>query len=246
MRWLNLSDGTAIAAIHACIHVEYVHPNLKGTTTGQVHPRLTFIPLAPYQVTISALANYPHSDKDLLQLAVSGSAVLQYTADIKALPQYANTISFNFPKSGVPKSVSQSPSPNPTPPSPKTTSFKTTTPKLSRGRIRAHTLKPGVPHPGSFPAVISLNPFQFDVYMSGLRKPRGPFLAAIRASFKSATKAAKVGDAADVPPISAARPPRKIQKVSNCAATSGIACFKFKKVGFRVKWWASDVRVRWH
>ena len=87
------------------------------------------------------------------------------------------------------------------------------------------TLNPGVPHPGAFPAVISLNPFPFNVYRSGLRKPRELFPAAIRASFKSAMNAANEGDAADVPPINAARPPRKIRKDSDCAATSGIACF---------------------
>ena len=107
--------------------------------------------------------------------------------------------------------------------------FQSPTPNTrEKEKKRQRTLNPGVPHPGAFPAVMSLNPFPFNVYMSGLRKPRGLFPAAIRASFKSAMNAANEGDAADVPPISAGRPPRKIRKDSDCAATSGIACFNLK------------------
>ena len=108
-----------------------------------------------------------------------------------------------------------------------TTTFRAQLPTQGEQKKKQRTLKPGVPHPGAFPAVMSLNPFPFNVYMSGLRKPRGLFPAAIRASFRSAMNAANEGDAADVPPISAARPPRKIRKDSDCAATSGIACFNF-------------------
>jgi hypothetical protein len=45
----------------------------------------------------------------------------------------------------------------------------------------------------------------------------------MRASFSRATKAANEGDAADVPPICDAFPPRKIRKNTACAETSGTA-----------------------
>jgi hypothetical protein len=85
------------------------------------------------------------------------------------------------------------------------------------------TLNPGVPQPGLFPAVISLNASKALEYRSGFKNPRGGFFFEIRASFKSDTKPATVGQAADVPPTFPVRPLRKIRKPSACAETSGIA-----------------------
>ena len=67
-------------------------------------------------------------------------------------------------------------------------------------------MKPGVPHPGAFPCVISRSPPVPIEYSIGLRKPSGDFPAAIDASFRSATMPAKVGAAADVPLISTLMP----------------------------------------
>jgi hypothetical protein len=74
------------------------------------------------------------------------------------------------------------------------------------------TLNPGVPHPGAFPAVISLNALSPTWYINGLRNPRGGLPVAIRASFSKATSPANVGADADVPPMSVGRPCQKIRK----------------------------------
>lgn len=64
------------------------------------------------------------------------------------------------------------------------------------------TLKPGVPHPGAFPSVMSFKPPTPIEYNIGLRKPNGGFPAARFASFRSEMIAAKVGAEADVPLMS--------------------------------------------
>ena len=101
------------------------------------------------------------------------------------------------------------------------------------------TLNPGVPQPGAFPDVMSVNPSPFNAYMSGFRKPSEDFPAAIRASFSRATKPAIVGDDADVPPMCLAPPPTNILKNSACAETSGNACHKPTKA---VTYWAQNTR----
>lgn len=68
------------------------------------------------------------------------------------------------------------------------------------------TLKPGVPHPGAFPSVMSFRPATPIEYNIGLRKPNGGFPAAMLASFRSATMPAKAGAEADVPLMSAGSP----------------------------------------
>ena len=74
------------------------------------------------------------------------------------------------------------------------------------------TLNPGVPHPGALPLVMSFKaPAAFE-YSSGFKKPRGGFPKRSRASFRRATKAVKVGDAAEVPPIRIGSPLRMILK----------------------------------
>ena len=57
-----------------------------------------------------------------------------------------------------------------------------------------------------------------------MRNPRGGSLFEIRASLSRETILAKVGAAAEVPPMRNASPPMKILKRSAWAATSGIAC----------------------
>ena len=84
-------------------------------------------------------------------------------------------------------------------------------------------MNPGVPHPGAFPAVISLNALSPTLYIKGLRNPRGGLPEVIRASFSRATSPANVGADADVPPMSVGCPFQKIRKWSACAETSGIA-----------------------
>ena len=96
-------------------------------------------------------------------------------------------------------------------------------PRLKLPENEAQTLNPGVPQPGLFPAVISLNALKALEYRSGFKNPRGGFFSEIRTSFKSDTRPATVGQAADVPPTFAARPLRKIRKPSACAEMSGIA-----------------------
>ncbi|SRR6266851_6630367 len=86
------------------------------------------------------------------------------------------------------------------------------------------TLNPGVPHPGAFPAVMSLNASPPNRYINGLRNPRGGLPAAMRASFSRAMSPANVGADADVPLIGVGYPRTKIRKFSACAETSGIAC----------------------
>ncbi len=88
----------------------------------------------------------------------------------------------------------------------------------------ALTLNPSVPHPGAFPAVMSLKPSPFNLYMSGLRKPSEGLHAAMRTSFSRATKPANDGDDAEVPPMCSGLPQRKNLKKFACAETSGIAC----------------------
>ena len=74
-----------------------------------------------------------------------------------------------------------------------------------------HTLNPGVPQPGLFPAVISLNPLAPTVYKRGFKNPRGGNPLDNLASFSKLTIPAKAGEDADVPPIEAARPLKKIR-----------------------------------
>jgi hypothetical protein len=101
------------------------------------------------------------------------------------------------------------------------------------------TVNPGVPHPGAFPLVISLNPSPFNAYMRGLRKPRAGLPAAIRASFSRATKPATDGVDAEVPPMGTALPPTKTRKKSACAEMSGIAFQRRVQNGTLIgKWWA--------
>ena len=90
----------------------------------------------------------------------------------------------------------------------------------------AVALNPGVPHPGLFPTVMSLNAPACaapSAYSSGFRKPSGGAPAERRAELSSETKPANVGAAAEVPPMSPERPPRKMRKLSAWAATSGMA-----------------------
>lgn len=58
-------------------------------------------------------------------------------------------------------------------------------------------------------------------YSIGLRKPMGDLPAASCASFRRATMPANVGAAAEVPPINAGRPWKKIKKLLDWADTSG-------------------------
>ena len=88
----------------------------------------------------------------------------------------------------------------------------------------ALTLNPGVPHPGAFPTVMSCNPAPDNEYNIGLRNPSGDIPAESRASFNRATKAAKVGADADVPPMCHRLPFHVIRKFLPCAETSGYAC----------------------
>lgn len=67
-------------------------------------------------------------------------------------------------------------------------------------------MKPGVPHPGAFPSVMSFRPSTPIEYNIGFRKPKVGFPAAIVASFRSATIPAKVGAEAEVPLMSAGSP----------------------------------------
>lgn len=96
------------------------------------------------------------------------------------------------------------------------------------------TLKPGVPHPGLLPSVISLNPSRPLVYNSGLRKPRVGSPFASLASFRSATMPAKVGADAEVPPIEMMCPFQNIRKRRPCAATSGKAYVRWKSAKWRI------------
>ena len=61
------------------------------------------------------------------------------------------------------------------------------------------------------------------LYRNGFRNPSGGRPAERRAELSSETKPANVGAAADVPPMSPDRPPRKMRKLSAWAATSGMA-----------------------
>ena len=110
------------------------------------------------------------------------------------------TISLSFPKLGVPTPVTAS------------------HPSVA--------LNPGVPQPGLLPVVMSLNASgakAWIAYTSGFRNPSGGRPAERRAELSSETKPANVGAAADVPPMSPERPPRKMRKLSAWAATSGMA-----------------------
>ena len=100
--------------------------------------------------------------------------------------------------------------------------FRATHPYKSENKAR--TLNPGVPHPGAFPTVMSLNPSPFSAYIRGLRKPSAGWPAESRASFSRATKAANEGVDAEVPPICTALPRKNIRKKAACADTSGMAC----------------------
>ena len=91
----------------------------------------------------------------------------------------------------------------------------------TQGREGQRTLKPGVPHPGAFPLVTSFKPGPPIEYSIGLRKPSGGFRAASCASFRRATMPATVGVDAEVPPINAGEPWKKIRKFSDWAETSG-------------------------
>ena len=64
------------------------------------------------------------------------------------------------------------------------------------------TLKPGVPHPGLLPMVISVKPAPPLEYINGFKNPNGGNPFERRASFSRLTIPAKVGEDADVPPIS--------------------------------------------
>lgn len=57
-----------------------------------------------------------------------------------------------------------------------------------------------------------------------MRNPSEDIPAASRASFNKATKAAKVGPDADVPPMSVWFPFQVTWKLDPCAETSGYAC----------------------
>ena len=87
-------------------------------------------------------------------------------------------------------------------------------------------LNPGVPHPGLFPVVISLNARGSSAsiaYTSGFKNPSGGRPLDSRAELSSETMPANVGEDADVPPMRAGRPVRKMRRKSPCAATSGMA-----------------------
>jgi len=71
--------------------------------------------------------------------------------------------------------------------------------------------------------VISLKPLIPQVYKRGFKNPSGGRPWARRASFRRATKAAKVGEDAEVPPIDLATPWWKMRNRRPCAATSGKA-----------------------
>lgn len=60
-------------------------------------------------------------------------------------------------------------------------------------------MKPGVPHPGFLPTVISWRPEIPLPYNMGFKKPNGGRLFARRASFSKVITAAKVGADAEVP-----------------------------------------------
>ena len=60
-------------------------------------------------------------------------------------------------------------------------------------------------------------------YRKGLRNPSGALPAERRAELSRETMPAKVGAAAEVPPMETASPERKILKRSAWAATSGMA-----------------------
>ena len=84
--------------------------------------------------------------------------------------------------------------------------------------------KPGVPHPGLVPTVISLNaPAAVSEYKSGFRNPRVGLPALSRTSFTSATMLAKVGLEALVPRIGWGCPATTTTMSRPCVATSGNA-----------------------
>ncbi len=65
---------------------------------------------------------------------------------------------------------------------------------------QALTLNPGVPHPGLFPSVMSLNvALILSLYNKGLTNPRVGKPLVSRASFNNAKIPAAVGDDAEVP-----------------------------------------------
>jgi hypothetical protein len=85
------------------------------------------------------------------------------------------------------------------------------------------TLKPGVPHPGLFPDVMSVSPLTPFEYRNGLRNPRGGSLAFNLASFNKATIPANAGEEAEVPPMDLGTPLNQILKNRPSAAMSGKA-----------------------
>lgn len=73
------------------------------------------------------------------------------------------------------------------------------------------TLKPWVPHPGLFPTRMSFRPSNPLEYNIGFNHPSGGFPALILASFSMEMIDAKVGVAADAPPIKRCTPARNIR-----------------------------------
>ena len=92
---------------------------------------------------------------------------------------------------------------------------------LDHFEIMLLTLNPVVPQPALWPIAMSLRPEDPLEYRKGFKNPKDGRPASRRASFNKATNPAKVGHAAEVPPMRADVPLRKILKWSPCAETSG-------------------------
>lgn len=70
---------------------------------------------------------------------------------------------------------------------------------------------------------MSFSPATPVLYKRGFKNPSGDKSAEMRASFRRETIPAKVGVAAEVPPMEMGEPERKMRKKSPWAATSGMA-----------------------